>query len=268
MLFSWKPESFQWPIFSRLIHWVLQLLPVLQHPSGSLCPVTRSLLVQYLEVPLVLCNCVRQQSHCSPQKRLTSVTFWWLKPKLQHWDLRCAWILLHLYFQGFHTSSTLFEPIHCRALRALSMSVVWSFFLDLTVKATFAIHAQEKAISGPCQGTGRKTPLSKWRLVGYRTWCQHVTLTGKPLGPVHTSYCYDFSSACPWVNKLCSFMWMQAESVFYKREVSSTLCCVTHWVCQGKVVPCKADKGTAIGSLRHHDKDGDSESADLCRYCH
>lgn len=136
------------------------------------------------------------------------------------------------------------------------------------VKATFAIHAQEKAISGPCQGTGRKTPLSKWRLVGYRTWCQHVTLTRKPLGPVHTSYCYDFSSACPWVNKLCSFMWMQAESVFYKREVSSTLCCVTHWVCQGKVVPCKADKGTAIGSLRHHDKDGDSESADLCRYCH
>lgn len=133
MLFSWKPGSFQWPIFSRLIHWVLQLLPVLQHPSGSLCPVTRSLLVQYLEVPLVLCNCVRQQSYCSPKKRLTSVTFWWLKLKLQHWDLRCAWILLHFYFQGFHTSSTLFEPILCRALRALSMSVVWSFFLDLTV---------------------------------------------------------------------------------------------------------------------------------------
>lgn len=196
-----------------------------------------------------------------------SVTLWCLN--LQYWDLRCAWVPLHFYFQGFHTSSTLFEPIHFKAPRPHSMSVGWNFSCIWLCKSYICYSCSRKnnfwSLSGDREKNTSKhmeigesqdlmpTCYSHWKAIGS---CPHLLLL------------WFFCFACPWVDN-CSFMWMQAESVFYKRgEVSSILCYVTYWVCQGKVVPCKTDKGTAICSLWHHDKDGDSESADFCRYYH
>lgn len=140
----------------------------------------------------MLCNCVTQPSVCSPQKRLTSITQWWLKLELQTHGFKIFLDSSPFLLQGFHTSSTLFEPIYCIAPKAHSMAIGNFFPAFGCVTATFAVHAQKYAISGPCQEKGRKTLLSKWRLVGHRTRCQHVTLTGKPLDPVPTSYYYDF----------------------------------------------------------------------------
>lgn len=96
------------------------------------------------------------------------------------------------------------------------------------------------------------TRYSHWKATGS---CPHLLLL------------WLFSSACPWVDN-CVSLCECKQSLCFIKEVSRILCCVTYWVCHGKVVPCKTDKGTAICSLRHHDKYGDSESADICRYYH